>query len=106
MRETRHRIRLACVTMPLALMLGSSPAWAQMAAHPIAPPMQQRSPASSASCRTTVRYFGKGSLTADYPLEHVGGEYPWMVPPHAIARLVAHTGPMSGNAFFESQMWQ
>lgn len=86
-----------------ALMLVSGTARAQLAAHPISPPMQQ---ASSASCRTTVRYFGKGSLTADYSLEHVGGEYPWMVPPHAIARLVAHTGPMAGSAFFESQMWQ
>lgn len=106
MRETHHRMRLVCVTVPLALMLVAGTARAQLAARPISPPMQQPSSASSASCRTTVRYFGKGSLTADYPLEHVGGEYPWMVPPHAIARLVAHTGPMSGNAFFESQMWQ
>jgi hypothetical protein len=89
-----------------ALMVVSGAARAQIPVHPIAPAMRGASPIPSPSCRTTVRYFGKGSLTLGFPLEHVGGEYPWRVPPHAVARLIGHTGPMWGSAFFQSQRFQ
>ncbi|MEE3504426.1 hypothetical protein [Acidiphilium acidophilum] len=106
MARIRQTAMVAFFTVLPALILVPGAARAQLAVHPIAPPTQHGAPMLPPSCRSTVRYFGKGSLTVDYPLEHVGGQYPWMVPPHALVRLIGHTGPMWGGAFFQSQHWQ
>lgn len=108
MRKLRRSppLALAAVILIPAFILSASLARAQVPVYPGPPVMPGTSFGAAASCRTTVRYFGKGSLTTEYPLDHVGGEYPWMVPPHAVARLVSHTGPMWGPAFFQSQRWQ
>ncbi|HQT85038.1 MULTISPECIES: hypothetical protein [Acidiphilium] len=102
----RQAAMVAFITVLPALILVPGAAQAQLAVHPIVPPSQHGVRMVPPSCRSTVRYFGKGSLTADYPLEHVAGQYPWMVPPHALVRLIGHTGPMWGGAFFQSQRWQ
>lgn len=58
------------------------------------------------ACRSTVRYFGVGSVTVDYRLERTSGPFHYRVPPHALPLIVGHTGSMRGTTFFESQRWQ
>lgn len=57
-------------------------------------------------CRSKVRYFGIGSVTAEYRLERTIGAFPYRVPPHALPVIVGHTGTMGGTGFFESERWQ